>query len=104
MTPPKEINVIDKHNGFTAITKSPRYEKIVTETGVFKEWRKARQECGTLWRPGNLLKNTIGVLQEYDENSFFQLNNNVTKAVYKVKGYPNRIAVWFDNETGERIA
>ena len=84
MKPPEEINVLDKHNGFTAITT--KYND-------------------TLWRPGIILKgNTIGKLQYYSETSFYQLNNNVTRAVYKVKGYRYPVCLWFDNVTGERIA
>jgi len=47
---------------------------------------------------------TIGTLSGYDEDSFYQRNNNVTMAKYKVPGYGYRVAVWFDNVTGERIA
>ena len=104
MIPPKEINVIDKHNGFTAITKSPTYKKVFDENGKFLKWEKVWQERDTLWRSSALLKGeTIGVLQDYDENSFYQNNNDVTIAFYKVKGYCNRIVLWFNNKTGERI-
>lgn len=82
MNPPKQLNVLDSQGGFTAITKR-----------------------GTLWRPGSLLKQTVrGELQTYDEQSFFQTNNNVTQGIYKVPGYRYRVAVWFDNVTGARIA
>lgn len=103
MKPPTNINVIDKHGGFTALTKSATYEKEYVGS-AFVGWRKVWRERDSLWRPGSLLADPVGELQEFNEKSFFQLNNNVTKAIYKVKGYPNRIAVWFDNETGERIA
>ena len=86
MQPPETINVIDQHGGFTAITP---YCK----------------SFGALWRPGPVLKHgTIGKLQSFDEKSFWQNNNNVTQAIYKVKGYRYPVACWFDNETGERIA
>ncbi len=99
MKPPTTINVLDKHSGFTAITLSTRYER----EGLV--WKKIWRESDSLWRPGKLLrKTTIGTLDELDENSFFQNNSNVTKALYKVPGYRFRIAVWFDNATCERIA
>jgi len=104
MLPPTHLNVLDKHGGFTAITKSPRYVKVCYSNGAFKEWNKEWQECNTLWRPGNLLHDPTGQLQEFDEESSYQLNYNTTKAIYKVKGYRFRIVVWFDNITGQRIA
>src|SRR6266404_6469191 len=98
MTPNQTLNVLDAHGGFTAITKSPAYRKELDAAGNFLCWNKVYEEHDTLWRPGQLLKGNVeGTLQEYDEQSFYQNNNNVTKAIYKVKGYPNRIAVWFDN-------
>lgn len=122
MQPPTELNVIDGHGGFTAITKARTSIKIIKDPVVgerearpddyqptlihpFVRWESVMREHDTLWRPGSLLhKTTIGVLQEYDEQSFFQTNNNVTKAIYTVPGYIFRVAVWFDNTTGERIA
>jgi hypothetical protein len=106
MQPPKTINVLDRHQGFTALTRTKVYEKEFTPgTSNFVGWRKVSKETDTLWRPGSLLKRgTTGTLQEFDEHSFYQLNNNVTKAIYKVPGYAYRVAVWFDNATGERIA
>ena len=82
MKPPATIDVLDQHGGYTAITKS-----------------------GTLWRPGKILKKTkIGMLVRYDEGSFYQNNNDVTRAVYKVPGYAYKVAIWFDNKTHRRIA
>jgi len=105
MKPPTTLNVLDRHGGVTAITRSRTYVKVFTEgTSNFIGWRQEYHESGTLWRPGGLLVNPEGVLQEFDENSFYQNNTDVTKAVYKCKSYPYRIAVWFDNETGRRIA
>lgn len=104
MTPPKVSNVLDRHNGFTAITKAPTYKKVPAP----EYWRKVWEKHSTVWRPGIILtkkkEGARGELQEFDEKSFYQGNNNVTKAIYKVKGYQFRIAVWFDNETQERIA
>jgi len=122
MQPPQTINVIDAHGGFTAITKSPQSIKIISDPvkgereatsddyqptliHPFVRWERVTREHDTLWRPAQLLKGqSIGELQEFDEHSFYQLNDDVTKAIYKVKGYGNRIAVWFDNATGKRIA
>ena len=87
MTPPSSYNVLDKHSGFTAIT----YGKNMGES--------------TLWRPASVLKHgTIGQLVSYNENSFYQLNNNVTAAIYKVPHYRYSVICWFDNYTEERIA
>jgi hypothetical protein len=59
----------------------------------------------TLWRPGSLLKKTTtGELVASDPRSFYQTNDDVTKALYKVPGYGPLVAVWFDNATGRRIA
>ena len=82
MTPDKELDVLDKFGGFTCITK-----------------------LGTLWRRGQILKHgTHGILQSYNENSFFQNNNDVTIAYYKVNHYRYTVVLWFDNKTGKRIA
>ena len=90
MIPPKELNVIhnDPIPGFICETKG---RNIGTST---------------LWRPAVILEkyNSIGILQSYNEKSFFQLNDDVTKAKYKVKGYRYPIICWFDNKTGKRIA
>jgi len=117
MKPPNVLNVLDKHNGFTAITKSLQHvaERVGprgiyldvdnTCVGLFTRWVKVYRENNMIWRPGQLLyKGTFGTLVWTDEHSFFQTNNNVTKAIYKVPGYRLRIATWFDNVTGERIA
>jgi predicted nucleotidyltransferase len=84
MQPPTTLDVLDEHGGFTAITTP----------------------CGnTLWRPGAILKRgTEGTLVSFDRHSFYQTNNNVTQAIYRVPGYRYRVAVWFDNATGRRIA
>ena len=123
MTPPKTLDVLDKHGGFTALTLAPTSIKIILDNGVEREaqfpqdypngvldkpfvrWDKVLRERDTLWRPGILLKRTtIGMLAEFDENSFYQLNNTVTRAIYRVPGYRFRVVCWFDNATGERIA
>jgi hypothetical protein len=89
--PPATMNVLDERGGFTAITKKRRGESAI------------RGE--TLWRPGAVLKGeTTGSLQESDPRSFYQTNNDVTQAIYKVRGYRYPVAVWFDNRTGTRVA
>lgn len=87
MLPPPTINVLDQHNGFTAVT---------TTRGT------------TLWRPELVLRGhpPIGTLIRFDENSFYQNSppGSVTKAIYKIKGYKYVVAIWFDNRTRRRIA
>lgn len=83
---PQWLNVLDRHGGFTAET---------TKHG------------DTLRRPGAVLKK--GTTGELIQGSvvpvtFFQQNNNVRKAKYKVPGYRYPVVVWFDNETNERVA
>ena len=82
MRPPEIVDVRDRHNGFTAITKH-----------------------GTLWRPADVLARYgyIGKLVHYREGAFYQTEENVTEALYKVKGYPYLIATWW-REDGTRIA
>jgi hypothetical protein len=91
MRPPKTLDVCDvpgKVRGFCALTKG-----------------------GTLWRPERVLteggrttgKPTTGTLFHFDEHSFFQLNDDVTRALYRVEGYSYFVVIWFDNGTGERI-
>jgi NDP-sugar pyrophosphorylase family protein len=102
MKPPKETNVIHRA-GFTILSR----KKTWSRDDMRREWKETGD---TLWRNAGVLiksrrlKDCIGVLQEYDEKSFFQNNNDVTKAIYKVKGYGYRVVLWFDNKTGERIA
>ena len=83
MMPPLKLEpLFDRHGGFTAETKPGN----------------------TLWRPGHVAKSTDATLVTYDEYSFFQLNNNVTKATYKLRRYQYPVIAWFDNLTFERIA
>jgi hypothetical protein len=83
MTPPDRLNVCDKHGGFT----------IVKPSG------------DTLWRPA-LRRDTRGTLiaNSVKPNTFYQQNDNVTSADYRLPRlrFPSR--VWWDNATGERIA
>lgn len=86
MKPPDVVDVRDKHGGFTCET-----------TGK-------RSGTNTLWRPGRIIRSFVGTLISYDEKSFYQQNDDVTRAVYKVSGYRYPVICWFDNKTGERIA
>lgn len=89
MTPPLKLEpFFDRHSGFTAEITSPK------------------QGTYTLWRPGCVLKTDSpqATLQSYNEKSFYQLNNDVTIARYRVKGYRYIVVVWFDNQTGTQIA
>lgn len=86
MTPPLVTNILDKHGGFTCETTGKRIG------------------TNTLWRPGRIAKSHVGTLVSYDEQSFYQTNNNVTRAVYKVAGYRYPVICWFDNATCERVA
>jgi len=107
MIPPKTIDVMDRHGGFTALVPTLQYvKKFATNDGKgFIGWERKMVEGTTLWRPGSILKKgTIGELISYDEKSFFQLNDAATMALYRIKGYRYKVAVWFDNLTGERIA
>jgi hypothetical protein len=81
--PPTEINVLDQHGGFTAETTNGN----------------------TLWRPASLLKHgETGTLVKVNPKSFYQVNNDVTMAHYRVPGYRYPVVLWFDNKTGHRIA
>ena len=77
---PPSLLYLNSTQGFNAITKS-----------------------GTLWRPTNILCDPLIKLVQFEEHSFFQLNDNATKAIYKARRYPYKIAIWFDNVTGKRI-
>lgn len=92
-TPPKTINVRDRHGGCTIETeksRGPIHEKVGQ----------------TLWRPQSYLKESIGELIEssIDHKGFWQNHDNVTTAKYKVKGLRYPVVLWWDNVTGERYA
>ena len=82
-TPPRTVNVVDKHGGFTAITRS-----------------------GTLWRPGQVARgSTVGSLLpgSIKHDDFYQNNQPVTSALYKLPGYNYKVKIWW-KPSGERIA
>lgn len=83
VAPPLVMNILDQHGGFTAETRHKN----------------------TLWRPASVLKKTTeGRLQKFNPQSFYQTNNDVTEAWYRVPGYGYLVVCWFDNKTLERIA
>jgi hypothetical protein len=131
MRPPETLSVLDGHGGFTAESSAPYFLKFARSDPLWKEaiprfdfarrrdaMRRMDRAGGSgdedslknlvensLWRPGHLLKSgTTGTLLVYDEKSFYQRNDDVTLAVYRVKGYGYPVLVWFDNATGNRIA
>ena len=102
-SPPTMMNVLDNHGGFTAVTKPPRW--LAGARPKFAVDPRAWLGGDTVWRPGSLLKSTTnGTLKAYEPKSFYQTNNNVTMALYRVPGYQYPVAVWFDNASGQRIA
>lgn len=100
MIPPKEVDVLDKHGGFAAIT-TPAYGSRKRFPAIVNG-----RYGNTLWRSGNqvLRGRCVGTLVEYIEKTFYQLNDDVSMGVYKVPGYSYPVAIWFDNKTGKRIA
>ncbi len=101
--PPHTMHVIDRHGGFTAMTKTGRGGELLYKRA---EGQGQSSLAGdSLWRPGAVLKRgATGTLIDYARNSFYQNNNDVTVALYRVPGYRYPVAVWLDNKTGERIA
>ena len=99
--PPETINVIDGHGGFTAMTT-----KGVGGELLYKRSNGHSSLGGnSVWRPGSVLKrSTTGKLIDFARNSFYQSNDDVTVALYRVPGYRYPVAVWIDNQTGARIA
>ena len=85
--PPQTLDVLDQHGGFTALIQGTK-----------------RNGDYTLWRPGRVLKHdTTGTLLNYGKG-FYQNNNDVTWACYKLKGYRYPVVVYFGTYTGKRIA
>ena len=81
--PPSILHVLDKHGGFTAVVPT-----------------------GTLWRPGHVARH--GCLGEIVQGSqkcddFYQRNQPVTSALYRIPGYRYRVKVWW-LPSGERLA
>lgn len=99
MIPPKTVSILDRHGGATAETTSARSSRLGPPA-------TPDQIGDTLWVPGDRIKGTAGTLIEgsVNEKGFYQRNNNITSAKYKVPGYRYPIVTWWDNLTGERIA
>lgn len=105
MKPPDELDVLDRHGGFTRMLKTEQAEK---RHEPHFHWVYVMKYTDTLWEPGYELDGLpkVGKLmpETVDEKSFYQLNDDVTRAWYKVEGYEHPIVAWFDNRTGLRIA
>lgn len=103
MTPPNKIDVRDRHGGFTIETFGRGQVAYLKQHGRYRNRKRVHGD--TLWRPRAVAvdANPIGTLVGYLETSFFQLNNDVTVAWYKIAGYPHECLVWFDNKTGKRV-
>lgn len=95
MIPPTTINVICDDMSVPGFT-------IETKAGTY--WRPANVLIGRTFAGREVKDPTTGTLIDYKENSFFQNNNNVTMARYKVPAYRYKIVAWFDNRDGRRIA
>jgi hypothetical protein len=81
--PPRTMNVVDRHGGFTAITRS-----------------------GTLWSPGKAAPGgTLGSLVpgSAKRDDFYQNKRPVVSALYKLPSYGYKVKVWWE-PSGERIA
>ena len=81
--PPRTMNVVDRHGGFTAVTRS-----------------------GTLWRPGKAAPGgTFGSLVpgSVKRDDFYQNKQPVVSALYKLPSYGYKVKVWWE-PSGERIA
>ena len=104
MNPPKKIDVIDSHGGFT-IESEPPPSRLKHHSHFNLTERRTLHIGDTLWQPGRVLeRGTTGKLVSYDNDSFYQTNNDVTIAMYRVPGYDYPVLIWFDNTTGKRIA
>lgn len=100
MIPPKKLNVLDRHGGYTSLRRVKGYERYDLHLNCLVDGPP--QWSGTCWRPGSRLSDPMGTLVEYDEDSFYQSNNNCTMAIYRLgRRYA---AVWFNNTTKERVA
>jgi hypothetical protein len=108
--PPTTIELgIGVAGEFTAESKPPyRVKKRWSmEDRISKHKGKVRLSIGdTLWRPSHVIKKlpAKGKLVAYDTGSFYQTNNDVTVALYRVQGYGYPVVMWFDNKTGRQIA
>jgi hypothetical protein len=81
--PPRTLNVVDKHGGFTAVTRS-----------------------GTLWRPGQVARGgTVGSLVpgSIKHDDFYQNKQPVVSALYKLPSYNYKVKIWWE-PSGQRIA
>jgi len=100
--PPDEISVI-KDGGVTIESKPPW--PIKERFNLEKRIYNGKLRIGdSLWRKAAGKLHGTAKLWAYDTKSFWQTNNDVTVAIYRLKGYSYPILAWFDNKTGHRIA
>jgi hypothetical protein len=115
MTPPQTLSVL-KDNGFTAVIPKRSCERETRRQRLAKRLAKPdkymidpvvefMRNSDTLWRPASVLgqREVEGTLVGYHEHSFFQNDNNVTFALYRVPRYGYLLGVWFRNSDGTRI-
>ena len=90
-----EVRISDQHGGFTILERRH-------ESGRALYWA----EFNTLWQPLPVVGNhsAPGKCFLVDNHSFYQLNDDVTEAYFRVEGYRETVLMWFDNKTGKRIA
>ena len=88
-SPPRTMNVVDRHGGFTAVTRGGTHNQTQTL------WRPARAAPGGT--RGTLVPGSV------NHDDFYQNNQPVTSALYKLPKYSYKVKVWW-KPTGERIA
>lgn len=106
MKPPEQTDVLDAHGGFTCESKPPSsvYRRFDERERVWNDRSWSMPHGDSLWRPGALLRaGTTGQLFDFDESSFYQNNDDVTLALYRVPGYGYPVMCWFDNRTRRRV-
>lgn len=111
VTPPETISLF-RDGGFTIESKPPwkTKKRWDLKSRVFVFEGRTRLLIGdTLWRHQNhaplaLSNENLARLVAYDTGSFYQTSNDVTVALYRLKGYGYPIVTWWSNETGRRIA
>lgn len=112
MKPPETMDVRDRIGGFTIKAPTIGYVKeylTIPPTETSWRWKRCMCNYNSLYRAPVIVqrvckKGTVGTLESYDERSFYQNNNDVTLALYKIPGYRYRAMIWFNNKTEKRIA
>lgn len=91
-TPPKTINVRDRHGGCTIETEKSRLGEPHIGNTLFKHQDSFKESFG------ELIEGTV------NHKTHWQVHDDVTSAKYKVKGLRYPVVLWWDNVTGERYA